>query len=196
MIKKKHLYAEKVKKDSKVKHLENDKTWLIQIILMSFFMTLSLSFFSETVIPNVSILFSSLILIFFIVLGIVFDMIGVSATVADKKIFNSMAAKKVKGSKTALLLIKNNSKVSSFCNDVIGDICGILSGGAGITIALSISESYGINVFIVNLVLTSLIASFTIGGKAIGKERAINKSNEILFRFAKFLDIITFNKLK
>ena len=196
MLKKRHLYAEKVKKDSKVKHLENDKSWLIQIILMSFFMTLSLSFFSETVIPNVSILFSSLILIFFIVLGIVFDMIGVSATVADKKIFNSMASKKVKGSKTALFLIKNNSKVSSFCNDVIGDICGILSGGAGITIALSISESYGINVFIVNLVLTSLIASFTIGGKAIGKERAINKSNEILFRFAKFLDIITFNKLK
>ena len=196
MLKKRHLYAEKVKKDSKVKHLENDKSWLIQIILMSFFMTLPLSFFSETVIPNVSILFSSLILIFFIVLGIVFDMIGVSATVADKKIFNSMASKKVKGSKTALFLIKNNSKVSSFCNDVIGDICGILSGGAGITIALSISESYGINVFIVNLVLTSLIASFTIGGKAIGKERAINKSNEILFRFAKFLDIITFNKLK
>ena len=159
---------------------------------MAFILSLALSFASDTIIPNVPLFFSVLILVFFILLGIVFDMVGVSVTVADKKVFNSMAAKKVKGSKTALLLIKNNSKVSSFCNDVIGDICGVLSGAAGITIGASIASSTSINLIIINLVLTSLIASITIGGKAIGKSFAINKANNILYKFSNFIDIVTF----
>lgn len=191
-----HLYKEKVKKDNRQWHLNSNKVWIIQIILMSFFLSLSLSFFSETVIPHVPILISTLILILFIALGIIFDMVGVSATVADKKIFNSMAAKKINGSKTALYFIKNNSKVSSFCNDVIGDICGIISGGAGVTISQSIANTYGINIIIINLFITSLIAAITIGGKAIGKSHAINKSNQILYSFARIINIMTFNKSK
>ena len=121
-------------------------------------------------------------------------MVGISVTVADKKVFNSMASKKVKGAKTALKLIKINSKVSSFCNDVIGDICGILSGGAGVTIATSLSTMYSLNPVFVTLIVTSLIAALTIGGKACGKSIAINKANRILFVFSKTLDIITFRK--
>lgn len=192
MKRKIHKYNEKVKKDNRVAHLNKDTIWIIQIILMAFILSLALSFASDTIIPNVPLFFSVLILVFFILLGIVFDMVGVSVTVADKKVFNSMAAKKVKGSKTALLLIKNNSKVSSFCNDVIGDICGVLSGAAGITIGASIASSTSINLIIINLVLTSLIASITIGGKAIGKSFAINKANNILYKFSNFIDIVTF----
>ena len=190
----KNNYQEKVKKDNRVKHFDRDKIWIVQIILMAFFLSLSLSFVSDTIIPNVPLFVSILVLVLFIALGIIFDMIGVSSTVADKKVFNSMAAKKIRGSKTALLMIKNNSKVSSFCNDVIGDICGILSGAAGVTIATSISNLYSVDFVVVNLLMTSTIAAVTIGGKAIGKSRAINKANQILFRFSKLIDIITFKK--
>ena len=194
MYKKVNKYQEKVKKDNRVKHFDSDKIWIFQIILIAFFLSLSLSFVSDTIIPNVPLLVSIIVLVFFIGLGIIFDMIGVSSTVADKKVFNSMAAKKIKGSKTALLMIKNNSKVSSFCNDVVGDICGILSGAAGITITTTISAQYELNFVVVNLFMTGIIAAATIGGKAVGKSHAINKANKILYRFSKLLNIVMFNK--
>ena len=58
-------------------------------------------------------------------------MIGIAVTVATPKTFNSMATKNVRGARACINLIRKASKVSSFCNDVIGDICGILSGSAG-----------------------------------------------------------------
>ena len=191
-MKRNHKYSEKVGKDNRTAHLNSDKVWIIKITVMAFFLSLLLSLFSDAIIPNVPFILSLLILILFIILGIVFDMVGVSVTVADRKVFNSMAAKRIMGAKTALWMIKNNSKVSSFCNDVVGDICGIISGAAGITIGVLIANITGFSIFATNLVLTSIIASATIGGKAVGKSYAINKANKILYRFAKFVDIITF----
>lgn len=121
-------------------------------------------------------------------------MIGVSVTVAEEEVFHSMASKKVKSAKTALSLIKINSKVSSFCNDVVGDVCGIISGSAGVTIAMSISKALNFSFVITSLIVTSLIASITIGGKALGKSYAINKSNSILYSFARFIDLVTLKK--
>lgn len=192
MKKNKKPYSSKTTKDNKIFHLNKDTLWIIEITLLAFIISLVLSLFSDLVVSNASALVSFIVLFVFIMLGIVFDMVGVSVTVADKKVFNSMAAKKVHGAKTALKLINNNSKVSSFCNDVIGDICGIISGGAGVTIAVSISNLYNWNLVIVNLVTTSLIAALTIGGKAVGKSFAINKSNRILFIFSKVLNFVTF----
>ena len=187
-------YSSKVKKDNKEVHLTSNKLWIIKIVSLAFFLSLGFSFMTDSVVPNVPIFLSAVILILFILLGIIFDMIGISATVAENKVFHSMASRKIKGSKTALQLIKNNSKVSSFCNDVVGDVCGIISGSAAVTIAMSISRAFNINLVIVSLILTSLIASITIGGKAIGKSYAINKSNAILYRFARFIDLFSLKK--
>lgn len=194
MKKNRHPYSSKVKKDNRISHLDKSTIWIIEVTILAFTMSLVLSFFSEAVISNATTVVSVIVLVVFIFLGILFDMIGVAVTVADAKVFNSMAAKKVRGSKTALHMIKNNARVSSFCNDVIGDICGILSGGAGVTIAVSLSSLISINPIIVNLTVTSLIAAFTIGGKAIGKSFAINKANKILYRFSKTIDVLTLKK--
>lgn len=118
-------------------------------------------------------------------------MIGISVTVADQKVFHSMAAKGVKGAKTALKLITNASKVSSFCNDVIGDICGIISGSTAVTISNAISVNLKLNNLLVTLIMTAIVASLTIGGKAMGKTIAINNSTKILYAFSKFLAIFT-----
>lgn len=189
-----HAYENKTKKDNKLIHLNKDVLWIIEITLLAFTLSFGLSFFSDTVVSGSTALVSVIVLLVFIFLGIIFDMIGVAVTVADEKVFNSMASKKIRGAKRALKLLKSKSKVSSFCNDVVGDVCGILSGSAGVTLALAISNEFSLNLAIVNLVLTSLIAAFTIGGKAVGKSVAINKSNRILYIFAKFLDIVTFKK--
>ena len=101
-----------------------------------------------------------------------------------------MAALKVRGAKVALKFKKNADKVSSFCNDVIGDICGIISGSTGAILAITISSSLQVDALLVSLLVTALIAALTIGGKAMGKSFAVNKSNIILYEFSKIVSLI------
>lgn len=183
--KNKEKYNKKANKKNKNINQKADYKWIIEITGIAFVITFVMSIFSEMALRDISLLFSIIIVLIFIVIGIIFDMVGISVTVADQKVFHSMAAKKVKGAKIALELIQNASKVSSFCNDVIGDICGILSGTAASTIAILVASRLKLNFFVVTLVITSLIAAFTIGGKALGKSIAINHSNNILFKFAR-----------
>lgn len=164
-----------------------DVKWIVQIMVISFAISLVFSFASEMTLPNVHVLVGVLVVILFIILGLLFDMIGVAVTSADEKPFHSMNSRKVKGADIAVKFKKNADKVSSFCNDVIGDICGIVSGSAGAMIALSLSETLNIDKFIISLFVTAFIAALTIGGKAMGKSFAINKSNLILYEFAKFI---------
>ncbi len=185
----KEKYASKAsKKVPKTKQLVNKK-WVITISLLTFLISMFFSFIGEVIIPNAELIISIILVFTFIVLGIIFDMIGISVTVADDKTFNSMATKKIRGASLAVRFIRNADKVSSFCNDVIGDICGIVSGSTGITIALIISEKFKFPSLIVSLLMTAVIASLTIGGKAVGKSFAINKSNAILYRFVQFISI-------
>ena len=184
----KEKYSKKVTKNNKEKKVVDWK-WIITISIVAFLISLLFSFLSEAIIPNAHIVVSVILLIFFIFLGILFDIIGVSVTVADIKTFNSMASKKVKGANLAVNYIKNANKVSSFMNDVIGDVCGIVSGSTGITVAILISEQFNVSLLIVTIIMTAIISTLTIGGKAIGKSFAINKCNEILYNFVKIVSI-------
>ena len=176
-----------IRRSEKRDKAKPDVKWIIQIMVISFMISLIFSFASEMTLPNVHVIIGIVIVILFIILGLIFDMIGVAVTSADEKPFHSMNSRKVKGADIAVKFKKNADKVASFCNDVIGDICGIVSGSAGAMIALSLSTSLHIDKFIISLLVTALIASLTIGGKAIGKSYAINKSNLILYKFAKFI---------
>jgi CBS domain containing-hemolysin-like protein len=144
---------------------------------------------SEELMAHSNTVVAFLILLAIVLLGIVFDVVGVAVTSADEKPFHSMAARKVPGARDAIRLRRQAEKVSSICNDVIGDICGIISGSTGITIAIIIAKVTNINSLIITLLTTAIIASLTIGGKAIGKSFAINKSNSILYKFVLFLSI-------
>ena len=185
----KEQYSKKVNKKPIKDKKKVDVKWIVTISIVSFIISLIFSFIGETVIPNTHILISGILVISFIILGIIFDMIGIAVTVADISTFNSMATKKVKGAELGVRLIKKAPKVSSFCNDVIGDICGIISGSTGLTIAIIIAEKLDVPLLLVTLIITALIAAMTIGGKAMGKSYAINKSNVILYRFVKVLSI-------
>lgn len=178
---------EQNKKKEKVKKEHVDINWIIKILIMSFTISFGLSFVSEMTIPNLSLVFGVIVTLLFIALGILFDIVGVSVTGADEAVFHSMNSRKVKGASIAVKFKKNADKVSSFCCDVIGDICGIVSGAAGTTIAAIISNTYDFNILIVALTVSATIAALTIGGKAVGKSFAINKSDIILYGFAKFV---------
>lgn len=181
------------RKEKKSKE-HTDFKWIFTIMIVSFIISLAFSFVSEVTLPNVNVVIGVLLVITFILIGVMFDMVGVAVTSADEKPFHSMNARKVKGADVAVKFKKNADKVSSFCNDVIGDICGIISGSAGVIIAISISSTLKIDQFIVSLFITAFIASLTISGKALGKSYAINKSNLILYKFAKFVS--NFYKIK
>ena len=183
----KEKYSKKVnKKPIKNKRLVDTK-WILTVTVVAFIISILFSFFSEGITSNANSIVAALIIFVFIGLGIIFDMVGIAITVADIKTFNSMATKQVKGARLAVRLIQNNEKASSFCNDVIGDICGIVSGSAGVALASIISDKLNVNIFIPTLIITAIIASLTIGGKAIGKATAINKSTPILFKFSKIV---------
>lgn len=186
----KEKYAKKVRRKSEIKK-KSDYSWVLMISICAFWISFAFSFFSEAVIPSVSFFIAIFITLFFIVLGIIFDMIGISVTVANLATFNSMATKKVKGAKIASKLIKNSEKTSSFCNDVIGDICGIMSGSTAVAISEALANSLSLSSFIVTLIMTALVASLTIGGKALGKSIAINNSTRILYYFSKVLSVFT-----
>lgn len=189
-------------KNSEIKNLKNltkkqekkhkkivNWNWIIKISLLAFIISLFFSGASEILIPNVNIIIGIILVILFIFIGVLFDIVGVAVTAADEKVFHSMSARKVKGASLAVTFKKNAEKVSSFCNDVIGDICGIISGSASAIISGALSIKLNCNVLFVSLIVTAFVASLTIGGKALGKSYAINKSNIILFRFAKTLSL-------
>lgn len=166
--------------------------WSLTILFGSFFLSMIFNALSETVLLNVGNIIAFFVLGAFILLGIIFDIFGVATTTASEKPFNSMSAKRVVAAKEALWLVKNAEKVSSICNDVIGDICGIMSGSTAAVIIASLPFS-GTTGFMLSLVITALVAGVTVGGKAFGKGFAISKSNEIVFFMAK---VIRFFKRK
>lgn len=190
----KENYSKKVNKKPVKEKKKTDMKWVLTISILSFLISLVFSFIGETIIPNAHIAISIMLIFIFVFLGIIFDMIGVAVTVADVSVFNSMATKRVKGAKTGVKLIKNAPKVSSFCNDVIGDICGIISGSTGVSIAIIIADRFDVNLLLVTLLITAFIAALTIGGKALGKSFAINNSNIIIYRFVKVISIFTFGR--
>lgn len=177
------------RRKEKIKKELVDKRWILTILIISFIISFLLSFVSEITVPNFNLVIGVVVTLLFIILGILFDIIGVSVTTADEKVFHSMNSRKVKGANIAVLFKKNSEKVSSFCCDVVGDICGVISGSTAVTISTLISKATSINLFFMTLLTTSIVASLTIGGKAIGKSFAINKCDIILYEFSKFISI-------
>ena len=128
-----------------------------------------------------------------IFLGIMFDVIGVSVTVAKESDFHAKASKKIAGAKTSLKLIKNSAKVANVCADVIGDIAGVLSGSISALISIKITDAFNMD-FNIQFIISAIVASITIAGKAIGKGIAQRNSTEIISVVGKVLKVFNNEK--
>ena len=164
------------------------KVTIITLVLSAFF-----SFSTEIISSKSNLVVALLICIFLILISIIFDGIGVASTNCDIKPLTAMAAKKVPGSRIAIKLVQNSEKVSSICCDVIGDICGVISGACSAAIVLRIVSYYGADSqqLWISIVASALIAAITVGGKAIEKTIAIRNSKELVMLTARFLSLFS-----
>lgn len=168
------------KQENKKEHSKKSNfVWYIEIFIITFILSLFFSFISTNGVSKLSLVPAILVLVLVIFIGILFDIVGVAVTVANEEEFHAKATKKVKGAKTSIQLIKNAPKVANICADVIGDICGVLSGAISALIAMKITESFGFS-FNVQFIFSAAVAALTVGGKAIGKEIANNKTTPIV----------------
>lgn len=155
--------------------------WPVWVSIVTFSLTLLISWFSETVLGNSGIVVAALVLLTLIFINVLFDMIGVAVTAADQTPFVAMAAKKVPGGRAGMWMIRSADRISNVCSDVIGDICGILSGTAGIML-VTIGLAGGLlrDQMWANILVSSLAAALTVSGKAVGKSVGIRYSHEIV----------------
>ena len=173
---------------------KTDFKWVFIVTILAFIISIVMTLFAKVTLESVSLIIAILITFLFILLGIVFDIIGVAVTCGDEVAFHSMSSRKVKGGKIGVKLLKNTDKVSSICCDVVGDVCGIISGTSGVVIVSLIIKLTDINELMISLLVTGLISALTIGGKALGKGFAINKSKEIVTVVSKVLSVFQKNK--
>ena len=171
------------KSDPAASKRERNKTirWVVTIFFVTMFISGTITLVSDALMAESSMFGAFLILLVIVLIGIIFDIIGVAVTSADEKPFHSMASRKVPGAMDSLKLLRNAERVSSICNDVVGDICGVVSGSASATIALQILSNFEFSLpQIVSLMMSALVAGLTVAGKAIGKTFAIGSCTKIV----------------
>ena len=169
---------------------KSDVIWVITVTLLSFIISAALTVASSNVLREAEIITALFVIFIIILVNILFDIIGTAVTAAEETPFHAMASRKRFGAKQSIKLIRNADKVSNVCNDVVGDICGIISGAAGAYIIIRIigqQEKAGI----AELVMTGLITALTVGGKALGKTIALHNSNYIIYKVSIFISLIT-----
>ena len=155
--------------------------WVVTVFFVTIVISGMISLISDEIMSGSGIVTAFLILLAIIFVGIVFDIIGMAVASADEKPFHSMAARKVPGAQASIRLLRNAERVSSICNDVVGDICGVVSGSASATIAAQILQSVEFGwPQLISLGMSALCAGLTVGGKAVGKTFAVNACTEIV----------------
>lgn len=189
---------EKVKKKKKKKQSKFALwfKWPLIVLVISFSLSLFFGVLSEIAMTNANIFIAIVVVLVFLVIAIITDMIGVAIAACDTTPFRAMAAKKIRGAKEAIMLVKNADRVSSIVADILGDVCSILSGAAGTTIAVALisSNSSSMVEVIISSLVSAVIAALLISGKALMKRYSLIHSEKIILILGKFISIFHINK--
>ena len=184
----------KTHSDASRKERSRTIRWVGTVFLVTLAVSGMISLISDEVMASSGLLAAFAILLGIVFLGIIFDIIGMAVATASEKPFHSMAARKVPGAQEAIRLLRNAERVSSICNDVVGDTCGVVSGSASATIAaLILTHVDTLWPRAVSLGMSALVAGLTVGGKAIGKTIAVNSCTQIVHLVGRIL--YTLNRL-
>lgn len=161
---------------------------ILTLIIVTFMLSFAFNLGSNSVLSFVPLTLGLMLLLFIIIVGVIFDIVGVSATAGDETPFHAMASNRVLGAKQAIWLVRNADSVATLCNDLIGDVAGTLSGAVGVAIIFSLEGlSAGVGEALANTFIVALIAAITVGGKSIGKNFAISNATEILILVGRFM---------
>ncbi|MBR6252884.1 MAG: hypothetical protein IKR04_03490 [Clostridia bacterium] len=181
-----------MKKNKKSEKVSQGR-WLLLIFISTFALSAVFNMLSTELVENVNnIIISVIVLIIVVLVGVAFDMIGTAVTAADEVPFHAMASDKKKGAKQSLMLIKNADRVSNVCADVIGDICGVLSGATAALIAGNVAKMLGqTDITVTTLLVTATVTALTVWSKGLFKQVAINNSTKIITGIGRFLAIFS-----
>ena len=172
--------------------------WPLIVLVLSFSLSMAFCVLSEVALNVAGIAISVIVIVVFLIIAIITDMIGVAIASCDIKNFRAMASRKVRGAKEAIMLYKHADMVSSIFADILGDICSILSGAAGAAVTtrlITSAMSDFIGVVVASLV-SAVIASLLIFGKALMKRYSMNHSDKIILIIGKILSIFHRQKPK
>ncbi len=176
------------KKKQKKKRIPGWLSWGLSVLFLSFGLTVLFSFLTEISIKGSPVYICVIVLIVLLFLNIGCDMIANAIITCQPDAFHAMASNKIKGAKRAVTLCKNATKLGSVFADVIGDICGIVSGAAGAVLVVYIAAIADGNIWeiVSSILVSAVIGALTVGGKAIFKHFAMKYNKQIVFSFAKF----------
>ena len=162
--------------------------WVVTVFAATILISAFFSLLSSLIFDSAGLIAAFLVLLLIVLVGILFDIIGVAVTAADETPFHAMASRRVPEAKEAIRLLRNAARVGSVCNDVIGDICGVISGAAAAVISANLIRATGFSQkTVISVLLSALVAGVTVGGKAAGKTIAIKNSTAIVRITAKII---------
>lgn len=169
--------------------------WSIFIFSLTFVMGCLLSVASTVLLENAGWGIGMMVVFAIVLIGIVFDMLGIASAAAVETPFHAMAAERVGGSRQAIHIVRNADRFSNFCNDVVGDICSVIGGAASAVVVLKLIEAsvYADNptvYTVVNVLFTAFVSGLTVGGKALGKSMAIENATEIILLIGKLFHLM------
>lgn len=174
---------------------------VLGLFLATFVLATIFSLLSDGVLRSTTVYLAALVLVIIVFIGIIFDIIGLAAATASRVALNAMAAKRMPGARHALRMVRNAPRVAAFCNDLVGDIAGTVSGAAAAAIAFraglggrAVDGLAGAGPSGVDgpgglwaVLVVALVAAVTVGGKALGKGVAIDRADRIVFRVGRLL---------
>ena len=161
--------------------------WTVIVLILSFSLSVFFSFVTSAAMNSLTIAFAFALLLVIIAVNILFDMIGTAVQSAEEKPFHSLAARKVKGAKESIAVIRHAPQLANMCCDVIGDIAGIISGATTALIVAELVSMFHLKGMLPSLILTGLVGALTIGGKAMSKGISMQNGNAIVFIVGKIM---------
>lgn len=160
----------------------------VLVALWTFLIALLVGLFSGAALTFLPAVPAFALIVLIVLLGIGFDIIGLAAAAATEAPFHAKAAKRSPAASRAVAIVRNAEFVSSLCNDLVGDVCGTVSGAAAAAILFRLAAVRpGTESGVLSVVVVAAIAAITVGGKAAGKGYALDRANDIIYRVAMVL---------
>jgi hypothetical protein len=113
-----------------------------------------------------------------IAIGLLFDLVGVSAAAATVSPFHARAAHRLPGAAQSLRLIQNADRVANVCLDFVGDVSGTIAGALGTAAVYSLTGGHGAALW--GSAAVAAIAGVNVGLKALAKAIALADANAVV----------------
>ena len=113
-------------------------------------------------------------------LGVISDGLGVASARAKEGPLLSMASRRIIGAR-ALWFVRNAAKVSSVCNDVLGDVAATISGALAVAVSFSVQAAYpDISWLLATSAAVGVASALSVGGKALFKPVALKYAESMI----------------